>query len=470
MNLKIDIYSKDKEFGLKLGSKEIEYTIIYQTKEYGETIRKEESQYDKTLYYYKTQVTLQIKDFEGFSYKTIYVDETINTKGKKSQKLQSIENQYYCIFCDNKGVHLRLKEEERILENFIYLEESGDEGDNYDYSYPIEDTVNKDYFSNSCIQFEDFGVVQSATIKGQFQCPKDLDSRKKGIIDCVNDFILNVELKDDDKVIKINGSFNNKAKNHRVRLVVRTEIPSKLSHAGTQFGIIERETYPKIMDVWKQEEWLEEPSPIYPLLNHVSLKRDGMKHTVFTRSSKEYEIIGEEYTDIAVTLFRSVGYLGLPDLNRRPGRASGLAEKIIESPDSQMFFENGFEIGIMIHSKMNDNKLIFNYNEFSVDELYYQKQDFNRVVYPISYFHTNPLNFRIKDTYFFKNNQVSNELAFSTLEKIDDKYIIRLFNNETDFILNRSIKKYNMLGKEKEVSNEIKEGEIINMDIGGIQK
>ena len=114
-----------------------------------------------------------------------------------------------------------------------------------------------------------------------------------------------------------------------MRLVVKTNNISEYSYAGTQFGYVKRVVEDKALANWRENGWLEEPSAINPLLNHVSLIGENNIATVFTRGCKEYEVIGSDKTDIALTLFRSVGHLGLPDLNRRPGRASGLAERII---------------------------------------------------------------------------------------------------------------------------------------------
>jgi len=39
---------------------------------------------------------------------------------------------------------------------------------------------------------------------------------------------------------------------------------------------------------------------------------------------------------LALTLFRSVGLLGRDDLLWRPGRASGINNKVVETPDAQL--------------------------------------------------------------------------------------------------------------------------------------
>ncbi|WKZ94940.1 hypothetical protein P0E69_22825 (plasmid) [Chimaeribacter arupi] len=54
---------------------------------------------------------------------------------------------------------------------------------------------------------------------------------------------------------------------------------------------------------------------------------------VVTEGLREYEIPAQQPQTLAITLFRSVGWLGKPDLLWRPGRASGMA---LPTPDSQL--------------------------------------------------------------------------------------------------------------------------------------
>jgi alpha-mannosidase len=50
-------------------------------------------------------------------------------------------------------------------------------------------------------------------------------------------------------------------------------------------------------------------------------------------------------TYIYLTLFRSVGDLGKRDLVYRPGRASGIDEYVVKTPDAQLLTHLSFRIG-----------------------------------------------------------------------------------------------------------------------------
>lgn len=468
MNMKLDIYTREKDFSLRYQGRELSYTKQEQERIYGGVARKYPEQLKEENYFYKTTVALRIDHVAPFSYHTIYVDEKGNVSCKVPETVSFIENEYYRIqkgTGKSDGFTLILKSSGKEIKDFISLEESGDEGDNYDYSYPSEDMIVTSNFHDANYTFHQSEERSILTIEGTFACPKDLKARVQRSLNNTDTYRFTIELKAGSPTIGISGNYDNHAENHRVRLVAASPYASLSSTAGTQFGSIDRENIPAIMSKWKEEGWLEEPSPIYPLLNYVMIKENVQAFVLFTKSSKEYEMIGENFEKIAVTIFRSVGHLGLPDLNRRPGRASGIAEKIISSPHSQMIGRNEIEIGLLFTEQIDRNDIVNKYNEFAVSECYYQNQNFNRVVYPISYFQTNPMMNKIPDTYEFQTDKEWTQFAFSTLEMIGEEKIIRLFHNEEAMESHGVLKKVDLLGNHCELSSHIRTGEILNLVI-----
>ncbi len=69
--------------------------------------------------------------------------------------------------------------------------------------------------------------------------------------------------------------------------------------------------------------WQEKPITIEPMQSFVTLE-DGQRGIVLiTGCVREYQIVGDNLDTIALTLFRSFGYMGRENLLYRPGRASG---------------------------------------------------------------------------------------------------------------------------------------------------
>src|SRR5699024_5998394 len=138
-----------------------------------------------------------------------------------------------------------------------------------------------------------------------------------------------------------------------------------------------------------------------PLLNHVSAVHDKEVTTVYTRSSKEYEFVGEGFKDIGVTIFRSYGALGYPDLNRRPGRPSGMDYTVFETPKCQMKGDNHFKLGVSYDTEFDENQIFNQYVSYAADSSVYQKQSYEQSINPIDYFPTNPLPFKLPTEYSF---------------------------------------------------------------------
>src|SRR5699024_2499377 len=115
--------------------------------------------------------------------------------------------------------------------------------------------------------------------------PKDLAERSRQIASSVLDYNLNITLEKGSPVIAISGKFNNNAEQHRVRILFSGKKENHYSFAGTQYSVIKRETVDPSHKNWRENNYFEEPNPIYPLLNHVSAVHDKEVTTVYTRSS-----------------------------------------------------------------------------------------------------------------------------------------------------------------------------------------
>jgi mannosylglycerate hydrolase len=185
--------------------------------------------------------------------------------------------------------------------------------------------------------------------------------------------------------------------------------------------------------------------------------------SVFTRSSKEYEFIGNNFSDISITLFRSYGALGYPDLNRRPGRPSGLDYMVFSTPECQMKKKNKFELALYFNKKYDANKITNAYVEYACEDSYYQKQDFDKSINPISYFPTNPLSKPLPRSYEFMEVK-DLDGSFGTIVKSDlsESYILRLYNNKNHPSSGGELIGYNN-GKEAYITDMIDELEIVDV-------
>lgn len=416
------------DFRIVYKGRELPYTLLSSEKKNCGVLRKDIRNMDPEGYFYDSDIMLSIEDVSGFSYQTLYIQDSdqpsfcFHLSG-----VSHIENERFRIHKDAEGIHILDRKSGKEHRKAIYLEESGDEGDSFDYSPPTYDWILTDTFEDAevtCKQNHDYSYM---ILTGIMKVPECLTSRKEKIKDSHLKYTIKLELTDQDN-IHISGAIHNFAKDHRVRLVFRGNAPHTYSLAGTQYSYIKRESNPASLKKWKEECWFEEPSPTWPLLNYVSVEDDEVM-TVMTRSSKEYELIQEGTRDLAIVLFRSYGAMGYPDLHRRPGRPSGLDYMVFQTPNCQMLKENSFDLALTWYDTYDGNRIGNDYIAYACPQICFENQPFDKSIHPISYFPTNPLAQTLPDNWSFLNIEKL-EGCFGSLVKEEDYWLLRLYNNE----------------------------------------
>lgn len=472
------IQTKFPYFKIEVAGNVIPYTLVSTIKKNCGVLRKNPALIDSSKYYYESEIIFTTCFMEGLSYQVYEIknNEAPSTSMKYMEGLYQIENDYYKIYHDQNGIHIYDKKRKKLHKNAIFLEESGDEGDSFDYSYPNFDWILKDSFVDAKIDYQECCQEKKMCIDGVMKVPMDLQSRKQKICDAQVEYHIELKLTD-VPYIEISGFIDNHAKAHRMRLVITTEENHTESYAGTQYGYIKRETNPESLTYWKERQWFEEPSPTWPLLNHVSVVGQETV-TVFTKWCKEYEIINDGFKDIALTLFRSYGAMGYPDLNRRPGRPSGLDYRVFETPECQMMKKNIFSFALEYGSSFDANKICNDYISYACEPIIFEGQSFDKSIDPITYFPTNPLDYKLPLSYSLLQLEQC-EGSFGTIVKDDneDAYIMRLYNNEEKEVemgivrdkRENTIQIVNLDGTlVKKVENQLpkmKKGELINLEI-----
>lgn len=255
-----------------------------------------------------------------------------------------IETDYYHIKVNANGTLTIFDKDIGIeLENVLLLETSGDDGDEYDYS-PV---LNEEPYihNNACASFvmTENRYEAQINIKVKIPLPKDLQDRENYISSVITEVDWNITIPFDKPIINVAGNIKNNAKDYRLRTYIPSKIAAAVSVSDNQFGSIKRSVLDPAFLSWEEEGWDERPDSIYPMLSYVSLCNDSYTVSALTNSIREYEIVGAESDTIALTLLRSVGYLGKENLVRRPGRPSGIK---LPTPDSQMIGQLKVEFAV----------------------------------------------------------------------------------------------------------------------------
>ena len=268
---------------------------------------------------YKAEILLFDK-FNSMGYQTYEIIEKIsNNMASKDCEEDFIENDFYKIHVNSKG---QIIVEGHTNINTIYLEDNGDEGDSYDYSTPENDwhitegsVLHLRVTKNSLYENINFTLRR--------KLPSNLDNREQKIADGIQDSDISITIYKSKKYIEVGYKTVNKVIEHRDRIVIDTKLTCNKSIADEQFGTILREIDYSKYNNWKDDGWDEKPRGIEPMMSFAAIDADKTICGV-SDGIREYEVLDDN--KLAFTMFRSIPYLGKPDLNDRPGRASGVHE------------------------------------------------------------------------------------------------------------------------------------------------
>lgn len=312
---------------------------------------------------YRAKIALKAEDVPAVGYCQIVFElNKINKLLVEEYNDNIIENKYYKISANENGsIDILDKVSNRLYSNQAILEENGDDGDSYNYSPPRKDIIVSSLSSKSEAKVLKSEVQEELILKYSMNLPASLEERANGNVSVAMPVEMKILLDNDKDIITFNLEVDNKALSHIVRILFNTEIASKLSIADQQFGVISRKTVlEEDIKLWEanQELWQEKPITIEPMQSFVTLEDGKRGLAIITEGVREYQIIGEKFDTIALTLFRSFGYMGRENLLYRPGRASG--EKIIETPNAQLLGKLKFNFGVHIYNDEFDKVNIAN--------------------------------------------------------------------------------------------------------------
>ena len=202
--------------------------------------------------------TVQFKDrLPAMGYKTYFVKESAAAPVSNTLETRtSVETDFYRIAVNANGtLNIFDKRLNRSFDQVLLLENGGDDGDEYDYS-PLEGETLL-YSSNvqAQVDIKQNKFAASVSIRYNMPVPADLQKRKDGIVDGEVGVLIKLSIPNDKATISIDLELDNKANDHRLRMLIPTGLSSSFSVSDNQFGSIQRPVVDAAMDVWEKENW-----------------------------------------------------------------------------------------------------------------------------------------------------------------------------------------------------------------------
>ncbi|VEN38251.1 unnamed protein product [Callosobruchus maculatus] len=272
----------------------------------------------------------------SMGYRTLYIEPHV--AGRVLAPADSpgalLENAFWEITLNGDGT-LRLldKASGLIYDRALEIEESSDDGDEYDYSPSREEWRLTSAQGEHQVEVFHEAWQSRAVIRHRMAVPASLAERSARQRTGTLEAEMTITLSHNSRRIDVEARLENHADDHRVRVLIPTPFTTEEVLADTQFGSLTRPVRDEAMASWQEEGWKEAPLPVWNLLNYAVLqeRRNGM--ALFTEGLREFEVTGERQKTFALTLLRGVGVLGKEDLLLRPGRPSGIKMPV---PDSQV--------------------------------------------------------------------------------------------------------------------------------------
>lgn len=302
--------------------------------------------------YYQTDVEFKLEDL-AYGYKTLEINELDDELDYEVTEVKS--NQISTVIYS-----LELNDEVTITANDktvkLGFEIESDLGDSYDFAFdPNAKSIVITKISNPKVT--ETKSYFHATFNSHVTSPNNeqLTIETK----------IKISKNEDD--LQINHSFINTATDYRLRTLFITEVESDTHTADSGYGMITRNNVDRYLNEWKEQGFAEMPLAIYPFERFV--KVDNL--SIINSNVKEYQVVER---GLALTLVRAVGYLGRDDLSTRPGRASGINNVVVYTPEAQM---SGHKFDISYNISLVCNEPYSYYAKATNNVICYQNQSLN---------------------------------------------------------------------------------------------
>jgi membrane-associated phospholipid phosphatase len=196
----------------------------------------------------------------------------------------------------------------------------GDRGDEYTYSY-AGPTVGSEGLSGTRATSV-AGDRVTATVELVLRLPARLRddrlARSPELVDCP--VRMEISLDAGDRRVAVTLQIDNRASDHRLRVLCETGTRALTHQSGAAFALLERSNRFEV-----RRRWIEPPTSEACLHDFVAVKGATKGLMIGVDGLREYSVLHDGGT-IAITLLRAVGFLSRADLPERRGDAGpGLA-------------------------------------------------------------------------------------------------------------------------------------------------
>ncbi|HYE57230.1 MAG TPA: glycoside hydrolase family 38 C-terminal domain-containing protein, partial [Rhodothermales bacterium] len=231
-----------------------------------------------------------------------------------------IENEHLRVEARGGAFYVTEKATGRTFGPMGHLEDGADAGDLYNYSPPAHDEV---LVSTQALDLkvdaEVSGLAASLRLSGSWFLPEGLDGERRSRRLVPTPFTTTAHLGPHDRFVRFETTFDNRTRDHRLRVRVETGRQTNTHHADSAFAVVSRE-----QQAYDPADFaIEVPAAVAPMQRFVTVEDAEAGATLIADGLPEYELVHDSAGRLCLTLLRCVGELARDGLMMRPGGRSG---------------------------------------------------------------------------------------------------------------------------------------------------
>jgi alpha-mannosidase len=326
-------------------------------------------------------ITFVAKDIPSLGYATYHLAPPPQT-GVQLESPLKIDTDPASPSVENQSLHIKLsssdgtltlyhKPSKRRYKRLLTFEDTGDVGDEYNYSPPAKDRRITNRRTRPTIRLVEQGpVVATWEISSILKVPEAAAKSRGSRSTKTTPLTLRtlISIYDGLSRVDVTTHLDNTAKDHRLRVLFPTSLKADTAWADTPFHVTERpitpvvhewETplYPTLMDLLftfafqapaipgKPLGWFEDTATTHPQQTFVDVTNGNAGLMIASRGLPEYEVIDDKQRTIAITLLRAIGWLSRPDLTTRRGNAG----PSLATPGAQCLGPHTYHYSVIPH-------------------------------------------------------------------------------------------------------------------------
>ena len=270
----------------------------------------------------------------GYAAYTLTLDETPLSEGHNTHVTpgQAISNGRDTVSIED-GV-LVWRQGDRVIPDVLRFFDGGDAGDAYNYAPPEADTVVTASLTDS-VQIESGPLYERMTIRHRMRVAVGLRSdrsRSRGLH--LMELVTTVTVFEGVPGVYFHTTFENTARDHRLRAHIRTGIDAASVLANSAYMLVKRSVAQDGPEVLHQDDkHLESACHTQPAQQVVAVVGEDRTLSALVNGLPEYEALPEDgQLTLALTLVRSVGWLSRQDVATR----TALVAPAVEVPGAQV--------------------------------------------------------------------------------------------------------------------------------------